>query len=119
MARLDHINVIARDGAAMVDFFVKTLGAREGFRPAFSIPGHWLYLDGIPAIHVNVIDAEPPRAPGLIDHFAFGVFEEPELAARLASSGYRYERGDGIPGGVGQFFVYGPEAIKIELQYYR
>lgn len=118
MPRLDHVNILARDGAAMVAFFTAVLDAREGFRPAFGFPGHWLYLDGIPAIHVNYRDAPDP-GPSFVDHIAFGVFDLDPLEARLKASGYRYERGNGIPGGVGQFFVYGPEGVKIELQYYR
>jgi len=119
MPRLDHVNVLARDGAAMVAFFTAVLDAREGPRPAFDFPGHWLYIDGIPAIHVNYRDAAADPGPGCVDHIAFGVFEHAALAARLAASGYRHEQGSGIPGGVGQFFVHGPEGIKVELQYYR
>ena len=118
MPRLDHVNILARDGKAMVAFLTAVLDAREGFRPAFNLPGHWLYLDGIPAIHVNYLGTDEPGR-GFVDHVAFGVFDLALLEARLEASGYRYEKGDGIPGGVGQFFVHGPEGVKIELQYYR
>lgn len=118
MPRLDHVNVLACDGRAMVEFFTAVLDAREGFRPAFNFPGHWLYLDGIPAIHVNYRDMADP-GPSFVDHIAFGVFDFEPLEARVKASGYRYELGNGIPGGVGQFFVYGPESVKIELQFYR
>jgi catechol 2,3-dioxygenase-like lactoylglutathione lyase family enzyme len=118
MPRLDHVNILARDGKAMVAFLTTVLDAREGFRPAFNLPGHWLYLDGIPAIHVNYRESADPT-PGFVDHIAFGVFDAEPLEARIKASGYRYEKGDGIPGGVGQFFVFGPEGVKIELQHYR
>ena len=118
MPRLDHVNILARDAKAMVAFLTTVLDAREGFRPAFNLPGHWLYLDGIPAIHVNYRDSTDP-APGFVDHIAFGVFEIEPLEARIKASGYRYEKGDGIPNSVGQYFVHGPEGVKIELQYYR
>lgn len=118
MPRLDHVNIQARDGAAMVAFLETVLGAKEGFRPPFSRPGHWLYLDGVPAIHVDYPDRPDDFPQGIFNHVAFGIYELEPVLERVKSTSYPYEMA-GIPGGVGQIFVVGPEGVKIEIQYQR
>ena len=118
MPKLDHVNIEARDGAGMVRFLEAVLGAADGPRPPFPFPGHWLYLDGVPVIHVNYSSRADDFPRGMIDHFAFGLFDYGPTLARVEASGYRFEHA-GIPGGVGQIFVFGPEGVKIELQYER
>lgn len=119
MPRIDHINIHARDPAAMVRFLEQVLGAKEGFRPPFRHPGHWVYLDGAPAIHVDYAGEDENLNRGVFDHVAFGVFEDADaLLERVKATGCRYDLA-GIPEGVGQIFVFGPEDVKIELQFRR
>jgi catechol 2,3-dioxygenase-like lactoylglutathione lyase family enzyme len=118
MPSLDHVNIHARDLAGMVAFLEAVLGAAEGSRPPFKHPGHWLYLDGRPVIHVDPTERNDDFPTGIYNHVAFGIYDHEPLLARVEASGYRYELA-GIPGGVGQIFVYGPEGVKIELQYRR
>lgn len=116
MLHIDHVNIHARDPQAVVDFLAEVLGAVEGERPPFKHPGHWVYLEGKPLFHID--HARGDEARGLIDHIAIGVFDHDELVARLDAAGLAYHTG-GIPGGVGQLFVEGPEGLKLELQYGR
>ena len=118
MLRIDHVNIHARDPAVMVRFLEAVLGAKEGFRPPFKHPGHWVYLEGAPAIHIDYASEDEPLTRGVFDHIAFGVFDYEPLLARVKASGFRHEFA-GIPDGVGQIFVFGPEGIKIELQFAR
>lgn len=118
MPHIDHVNIHARDPKAMVAFLEAVLDASEGFRPPFRHPGHWVYLDGVPAIHVDHAGEDEPLAGGIFNHIAFGVFDFEPLLARVEAVGWPHELA-GIPGGVGQIFVTGPEGIRIELQYHR
>lgn len=119
MLGIDHVNIHARDPAAMARFLEAVLGAEEGFRPAFPHPGHWVYLDGRPCIHIDFAREGESLARGVFDHVAFGVYDDAAaLLERVRASGYEHHLA-GIPGGVGQVFVLGPEGIKIELQYQR
>lgn len=116
MLHIDHVNIHARDPQAVVDFLAEVLGAVEGERPPFKHPGHWVYLEGKPLFHID--HARGDEARGLIDHIAIGVFDHDELVARIDAAGLAYHTA-GIPGGVGQLFVEGPEGLKLELQYGR
>jgi catechol 2,3-dioxygenase-like lactoylglutathione lyase family enzyme len=117
--RIDHVNLHARDGVAMVAFLEQVLDVKEGFRPPFGNRGHWLYLDGHPAIHIDVVARDADYPKGLVDHLAFGVYDYATILGRVETCGYRFEHA-GIPGtDIGQIFVYGPEGIKLELQYRR
>lgn len=117
MPRLDHIHIQAVDGPAMVRFLERVLEATEGFRPPFDFPGHWVYLEDVPVIHVSIVDAE--QGMGMVSHAAFGVYDEAEARQRIEASGYPY-RVTGIPGtGIGQFFVKGPEGLVVEVQFRR
>lgn len=119
MPRLDHINIDVSDGARMVRFFAEVLGAEDGFRPPFDFPGHWIYVDGHPAIHLNVA-ARPSDFPrGMVNHVAFGVYDFAPTRARLEAAGWPY-RITGIPDSeIGQFFVEGPEGLLLEVQFRR
>jgi catechol 2,3-dioxygenase-like lactoylglutathione lyase family enzyme len=118
MPSLDHINIHARDRQAMVAFLEAVLGAKDGLRPPFKHPGNWLYLDGKPVIHIDPADRTDDFPTGLYNHVAFGIYDFEPLLKRVEATGCRYELA-GIPGGVGQIFVYGPEGVKLELQYHR
>lgn len=117
MPRIDHVNIHARDPARMVAFLSALLGAEEGFRPPFRHPGHWLYLDGKPAIHIDIVDRQEDPPKGLVDHLAFGIYAEDEARKRAEATGFPMHFAE-IPGaGIGQIFVTGPEGIKIEVQF--
>jgi catechol 2,3-dioxygenase-like lactoylglutathione lyase family enzyme len=116
LLEIDHVNIHARDPGAIVAFLEAALGAAEGERPPFKHPGHWVYLDGRPVFHVD--HARGDEGSGLVDHVAIGVFDYAALVARLDAANIPYHVA-GIPGGVGQLFVEGPEGLKLELQYGR
>jgi hypothetical protein len=54
----------------------------------------------------------------MINHVAFGIEDLEPLRARVEAAGYPFKLA-GIPGGVGQIFVDGPEGLRVELQYRR
>lgn len=119
MPRLDHVNIHVREAGPMLEFLEKVLGATEGFRPPFPFPGHWLYLDGHPAIHLNVVPRDSDFPAGMLNHVAFAFYDRDTVSKDIEASGYRFEH-DAIPAtDIGQIFVYGPEGIRIELQYRR
>ena len=78
MPRLDHINLHTRNAVRMRQFLESVLGVREGYRPPFPNPGHWLYFDGEDhaAIHLDVIEAEADFPPGIVNHTAFAFFDQ-------------------------------------------
>lgn len=117
MPILDHINIHTRDAARMIAFLSVVLDAKEGYRPPFPHPGHWLYLDGRPLIHIDVVERESDFPQGLYNHVAFGVFDAEAARSRSEACGYPLHFAE-IPGaGIGQIFVTGPEGIKIEIQF--
>lgn len=119
MPRLDHVNIMTGDAETMIGFLETVLQVREGFRPPFSVPGHWLYLDDQPVVHLHRVERDADFPPGMVDHVAFGLYDFASAIERIAASGYRHDYCD-IPGtDLGQIFVYGPEGLKVELQYRR
>lgn len=119
MPKLDHINIHVVDGERMVAFFVAVLGAEEGFRPPFKGPGRWVYVGGVPAIHMDVVERDADFPKGIVNHVAFGVYEFEATKARIEATGYRYWL-TGIPETeIGQFFVEGPEGLLLEVQFRR
>lgn len=119
MPRLDHVTIRTRDPGPMMAFLEKVLGVKEGFRPPFPFPGHWFYLDGHSCIHLLPVDRKDDPPVGIYDHVAFAFYDRDIAVKDIEATGYRFEH-DAIPGtDIGQIFVYGPESVKIELQYRR
>ena len=69
--KLDHVTIRTRDLQTARSFFLKVFDLEEGERPLAvqRIPGHWLYSEGHPLVHI--IGAQGygiDRAAEAIDH---------------------------------------------------
>lgn len=117
IASLDHVNILTDDVAACRKFYIDALGFEEGFRPAFDVPGIWLYLEGAPVVHIIQVEKAPPKNSGSIDHIAFRAHNFDKFTARLTANGIDYEDRE-IPGmDLHQLFCYDPHGIKVEFNF--
>ena len=113
--RLDHVNIHVYDLPAAREFLTRLLGVEVGWRPSFKVPGDWLYLDGQPVIHTWL--KSEARGLGWIDHVAFGPCGDPDAKREeLRRLGFRFREAALPDTEIIQFFVEGPEGMKIELQ---
>jgi catechol 2,3-dioxygenase-like lactoylglutathione lyase family enzyme len=112
---LDHVNIHVYDLPAAREFLVRLLGVEVGWRPSFKVPGDWLYLDGRAIIHTWLKSQE--RGLGWVDHIAFGPCGDPDKKrVELQDLGFLFTEAGLVDTDITQFFVSGPEDIKIELQ---
>ncbi len=117
---LQHVNIRCADASASRDFYVDVIGLKEGYRPPFNFPGHWLYLGDVAVIHlVQKPPGETRKGPGSgeIDHVAFGGTGLDEMRARLTASGLAFEEKVVPRDGIIQLFVRDPEGVKLELNF--
>ena len=117
------INCAPTELGALRDFYVAALGLTEGKRPDFSFPGHWLYLDGRPVVHLagRTTIAPGTRAPARggagFDHVAFTAEGLEAARARLDGAGIAYEEAP-VPGfPLHQIFLADPLGQRIELTF--
>ncbi len=87
--KLDHVTIVAPDCEPIHHFLVDIAGMKVGPSPPFGVGGYWLYVDGVPAVHLienGSVLASPPggRAATRIDHLALRVQGEAEWQALLA-----------------------------------
>ncbi|MGO7726420.1 glyoxalase, partial [Rhizobium ruizarguesonis] len=75
----------------MIGFLETVLGVSEGSRPPFASPGHWLYLDERPVIHLSLTSRSPDFPPGIFNHVAFSLYEFVPALSRIKATGYRYD----------------------------
>ena len=132
--RLDHVNIHCRNQEAMRDFLIALLGLKVGWRPGFAEPGYWLYYaddDSPPArgdkppadwrqpfrAVVHLWPRTSPPGPGWVDHLCFGLFGSPDdKRAELERLGFAFRQARLPDTDITQFFVTGPEDVRIELQ---
>ena len=113
---LEHFNLNPSDLDATVEFYTNVVGFEQGERPAFEIPGVWLYVGKVPAIHVSVRkDDHQGSGSGRVHHVAFRVNAMEDHISRLEERGISY-RGQKVPGRpMSQIFFEDPDEITIEL----
>jgi len=90
---LDHVTIRTRDLQATRSFFLTVFGLEEGERPLAirRIPGHWLYSEGRPLIHIigsqgHGID----RSAEAIDHVGLRLEGYAAFRQKLDQLGIRY-----------------------------
>jgi catechol 2,3-dioxygenase-like lactoylglutathione lyase family enzyme len=121
---LDHFNIrsSAADADRLRDFYRDVLGLREGPRPAFPFPGHWLYLGETPVLHIS--GRLPADAPGVsaaergIDHVSFRAQGAKAVQGALDARGIAW-KGTPVPGTEWyQLAFHDPVGVKVELIFY-
>ena len=95
--KLDHVTIRTRDLQATRSFFLTVFGLEEGERPLAirRIPGHWLYSEGRPLIHIIGSQGHgSDRAAEAIDHVGFRMQGYAEFRSKLDQLGIRYSTMD-------------------------
>jgi catechol 2,3-dioxygenase-like lactoylglutathione lyase family enzyme len=123
LVSLEHALVLTDDLEATRAFYCDVLGLETGERPELPFPGHWLYLDGVPCLHIAERAAYEAqleriglrRAHGPVDHLAFAAADHDALVARLDSVGVPTVANDAPAAGIRQLFLEDPNGVRIEL----
>jgi hypothetical protein len=132
LQRIDHYLLQTTDLAATRDWYVKTLGMREGPHPDFKFPVVWLYLGDKDVLHVseggaNVSEnrrrylgqeSQAESGSGVIDHVAFFGTGLKDMIARLRELGVPFTQRMVDDQGLYQLFLKDPvNGVKVELSY--
>jgi len=120
---LEHALVLTDDVEATRAFYCDVLGFETGDRPDLPFPGHWLYLGGVPCLHIAERAAYEAqlermglrRADGSVDHLAFAATGHGALAARLEAAGVPTVANDVPAAAMRQLFLEDPNGVRIEL----
>jgi catechol 2,3-dioxygenase-like lactoylglutathione lyase family enzyme len=90
---IDHINIRApQDLLERVrQFYCSVFGLEEGFRPAFSSGGYWLYAGDCPLVHLSIGgEKQAGGPPAHLDHVAFQSAGLEAFRKTLDASGVAY-----------------------------
>ena len=120
---LEHVLVLTDDLEVTRAFYCDVLGFEVGDRPELPFPGYWLYLGGVPCVHVAERAAYEAqlermglrRPGGPVDHLAFAAGDHDALVARLEAAGVEAVSNDVPTAGIRQLFVEDPNGIRVEL----
>ncbi len=129
---LDHCAIRTGDLVATRDFFVDVLGLEDGDRPPFPFPGHWLYCEGRPVVHLIGLDTagssglveymgedrkEALTGTGAVDHLAFTAADLEGMRARIKELGIE-SRERAVPDlALHQIFVVDPNGVTVEINF--
>lgn len=94
---LDHVNIRTSRIEEMIDWYGKVLGLHTGKRPDFRIPGAWLYIGDLPAIHLVEVPNEPAGTDPKLEHFALGANGMQDFLEVLKTHGVDHSI-DPVPG---------------------
>lgn len=132
LERIDHYLLQTADLAATRDWYVETLGMREGPHPDFKFPVVWLYLGDKDVLHLaeGGANVSPNRrrylgqestaraGSGVIDHVAFAGTGLKDMIARLHRLGVPFTQRMVDDQGLYQLFLKDPvNDVKVELSY--
>ncbi|SRR6266702_357222 len=126
---LEHVTIRCAQLARTRDFYVELIGLAEGARPDFPFRGHWLYLGGVPVVHLveasdsagawgrEIVIPKAEEGTGSFDHVAFkgDDFEGMRTLLQKADLTFRERI---VPGGrLKQLFVPDPEGVLVEINF--
>jgi catechol 2,3-dioxygenase-like lactoylglutathione lyase family enzyme len=128
----EHVLILADDLKKTKEFYVDLLGLKDGYRPDFPFPGHWLYLnedDKAACIHLAMRmqgDGQDyyigkkdnvKSGSGAIDHVAFNCEDIDSMKEMFDNKSieYTHRKVPGFP--LEQLFVDDPDGVKVELNF--
>ncbi|HUE64997.1 MAG TPA: VOC family protein [Rhizomicrobium sp.] len=126
---LEHVTIRCAQLRRTRDFYVELMGLTEGDRPAFPFRGHWLYLGGVPVVHLveasdsagawgrDIVTPKVEDGTGSFDHVAFRGDDFQAMRNRLNEAGIIFKERI-VPGGqLSQLFVPDPEGVLVEINF--
>lgn len=116
--RPDHFTIVTDQLDVTRAFYVDLLGMREGPRPAFPVPGLWLYANDRPVLHVVAVERMPTPRRGALDHMAYWAEGLADTVASLRSHevSLRLIRAPGA-NRTWQLFFNDPNGVEVELDF--
>ena len=128
----EHVLILADDLKKTKEFYVDLLGLKDGYRPDFPFPGHWLYLnedDKAACIHLAMRKQGDGQdyyigkknnvksGSGAIDHVAFNCEDIDSMKEKFDNKSieYTHRKVPGFP--LEQLFVDDPDGVKVELNF--
>jgi catechol 2,3-dioxygenase-like lactoylglutathione lyase family enzyme len=121
---LNHFTIYAVDLERTRDFWRDVMGLTDGDRPPLGFPGHWMYSEGAPTVHLvgprEGDEAKPPRRSqptGQLDHIAFSATGLAETRERLRKHNITFREMVVPRDGQTQLFFHDPDGVGIELNF--
>ena len=128
----EHVLILTDDLKKTKEFYVDLLGLKDGYRPDFPFPGHWLYLnedDKAACIHLAMRKQGDGQdyyigkknnvksGSGAIDHVAFNCEDIDSMKEMFDNKSieYTHRKVPGFP--LEQIFVDDPDGVKVCLLY--
>ena len=129
VSALEHVTIRCAQLQRTRDFYVDLMGLVDGERPNFPFRGHWLYLGGIPVVHLveatdtagawgrDIVIPNPEEGTGSFDHVAFKGDDFQAMRTKLQKAGLTFKERV-VPGGrLSQLFVPDPEGVLVEINF--
>ncbi len=117
--QLEHFTIRCKSLETTRDFYRDYIGLEVGPRPNFPFKGYWLYLGGVPVVHlVEETDAGAGRhTTGGLDHIAFRGSELEATVAKLKRGDIKFREASVPDFRLHQIFLHDPDGIQIELNF--
>ncbi len=115
--KLDHVTIRTRDLQATRSFFLTVFDLKEGERPLAirRIPGHWLYSEGHPLVHIIGSQGSGfDRSAEAIDHVGLRLEGYAEFRSKLDQLGIHYSTMDLADMGERRLFFRAPGGPLLE-----
>ena len=116
---LDHYTIQCEDLQGTRDFYCGALGLEDGPRPDLGFPGHWLYLDGAPVVHLMAQrDGGAARDDtGALHHIAFNGHDAEAMVDRLKARSIVFRENRVEDFGLHQIFLRDPNGVMVEMNF--
>ena len=132
--RIDHYAIRTDNLEPTREFYRDVIGFKDGPRPDFGFPGHWLYLDDVPVVHLIYYDHEADGSTfdgimgrrdkfaddgtGSIDHVAFRATDFEGMRARFKSLKVKMKENYIPDFDLNQIFIDDPNGVTVELNFF-
>ena len=129
VSALEHVTIRCAQLQRTRDFYVDLMGLIDGERPNFPFRGHWLYLGGIPVVHLveatdtagawgrDIVIPNPEEGTGSFDHVAFKGDDFQAMRTKLQKAGLTFTERVVAGGRLSQLFVPDPEGVLVEIKF--